>query len=101
MPRSANETVQFSSPGGRLWADVPLASAHTAQRADLLPMCAGGTNHRHGSVYRDGLDVELHWHFHDMHNLLYAFEGALDVESARGRIVIPLLETGEMRRPNG
>jgi AraC-like DNA-binding protein len=33
--------------------------------------------------------VDTGWHFHDMHQLLYAFEGAIEVESARGRHLIP------------
>ena len=89
MPRWADETVELSSPGGRLWEDVPLPSARSAQRADLLPVYARGATPRPGAVYRDGLDVDLHWHFHEMHKLLYAFEGAIEVESTRGRNVIP------------
>ena len=89
MPTWADETVELSSPGGRLWADLPLPSARSAQTAGLLPMYAGGTVPRPGAVYRDGLDVDLHWHFHDMHKLLYAFEGAIEVESRRGRNVVP------------
>ncbi len=89
MPKRADETVELSSPGGRLWTDVPLPSARSAQRAGLLPMHASGTAPRPGSVCRDGLDVDLHWHFHEMHKLLYAFEGAIEVESTRGRNVVP------------
>jgi AraC-like DNA-binding protein len=33
--------------------------------------------------------VDLQWHYHDMHKLLYAFEGAIEVESTRGRNLIP------------
>ncbi|MBV8804915.1 MAG: helix-turn-helix transcriptional regulator [Sinobacteraceae bacterium] len=33
--------------------------------------------------------MDLKWHFHDMHKLLYAFEGAIEVESTRGRNLIP------------
>jgi AraC-like DNA-binding protein len=89
MPRWADETVELSSPDGQLWADVPLPSARSAQRADLLPLFADGTAPRPGSVYRDGLDVDLRWHFHEMHKLLYALEGAIEVESTRGRNVVP------------
>jgi AraC-like DNA-binding protein len=35
------------------------------------------------------MHVDLQWHFHDMHKLLYAFEGAIEVESSRGRNLIP------------
>lgn len=89
MPRWADETVELSSPGGQLWADVSPPSARSAQRADLLPIFARGTVPRAGAVYRDGLDVDLHWHFHEMHKLLYALEGAIEVESTRGRNAVP------------
>ncbi len=51
------------------------------QPADALP--------RAGSHCSDGMQVDTGWHFHDMHQLLYAFEGAIEVESARGRHLIP------------
>jgi AraC-like DNA-binding protein len=35
------------------------------------------------------MSVDTGWHFHDMHQLLYAFEGAIEVQSARGRHLIP------------
>jgi AraC-like DNA-binding protein len=35
------------------------------------------------------MQVDSDWHFHDMHQLLYTFEGAIEVESARGRHLIP------------
>ena len=44
---------------------------------------------RAGSHCSDGMHVDTDWHFHDMHQLLYAFEGAIEVESARGRHLIP------------
>lgn len=89
MPRWADETVEICSPGGQLWTDLQPPSARSAQTADLLPMCARGMAPRPGAVYRDGLDVDLHWHFHEMHKLLYAFEGAIEVESTRGRNIVP------------
>ena len=55
-----------------MWADVPLPSARSAQRADLLPVYALGTAPRPGALYRDGIDVDLHWHFHEMHKLVSA-----------------------------
>jgi AraC-like DNA-binding protein len=52
-------------------------------------MRAPGSRSRAGSLFRDGMHVDLHWHFHDMHKLLYALEGAIEVESIRGRNLIP------------
>ena len=54
-----------------------------------MPIHAPGTTPRAGSLSRDGMHVDLQWHFHDMHKLLYAFEGAIEVESTRGRNLIP------------
>ena len=44
---------------------------------------------RPGSMYRDGMHVDLQWHYHDVHTLLYAFEGAVEVESTLGRNLVP------------
>ena len=73
----------------RLRLNIQLPSANSPQRADLLPLRAPGMVPRPGSLYRDGMHVDLQWHFHDMHKLLYAFEGAIEVESTRGRNLIP------------
>jgi AraC-like DNA-binding protein len=40
-------------------------------------------------VFGSGIFVDLRWHYHDMHKLLYAFEGATEVESTRGRNLVP------------
>jgi AraC-like DNA-binding protein len=36
-----------------------------------------------------GWQVDTPWHHHDMHQLLYAFEGSVEVEGHRGRYKIP------------
>jgi AraC-like DNA-binding protein len=59
------------------------------QSAQLKRMLAVGTRSRPGSYCSDGMHVDTAWHFHDMHQLMYAFEGAIEVESARGRHLIP------------
>jgi AraC-like DNA-binding protein len=89
MPLKAYKTVDVPAPDGRLWPDLAFPSARSAQGANLLAMHAPGGVARAGSLYRDGMHVDLQWHFHDMHKLLYAFEGAIEVESTRGRNVIP------------
>jgi AraC-like DNA-binding protein len=57
--------------------------------ADLKTMYAPGTRPRPGAHCSDGMHVDSTWHFHDMHQLLYAFEGAIEVESVRGRHLVP------------
>lgn len=44
---------------------------------------------RSGSLCTDELDIDSHWHFHDMHHLLYAFESAFEVEVLGGRHLVP------------
>ena len=72
-----------------LWPHLKFPSARSPQSADLLSLLAPGRAPRPGSLYRDGMHVDLQWHYHDMHKLLYAFEGAIEVESTRGRNLIP------------
>ncbi len=57
--------------------------------ADLKSMRAAGKKARPGAHCSDGMSVDSGWHYHDMHQLLYAFEGAIEVESDRGRHLIP------------
>lgn len=72
------------------WAEpVVLTAAREPGQAKLLTAYTPGTLPRAGSLFRDGMHVDLQWHFHDMHKLLYAFEGAIEVESTRGRNLIP------------
>jgi AraC-like DNA-binding protein len=72
-----------------LWPDREPLQAKSPQLARLMPMHAVGAVSRPGSIHRDGMSVDLQWHFHDMHKLLYAFEGAAEVESIHGRSIIP------------
>ena len=89
MPKRACKGSDAAPLKDRLGLQMEPPSASSPQRADLLPLRAPGTLPRPGSLYRDGMHVDLQWHFHDMHKLLYAFEGAIEVESTRGRNLIP------------
>jgi len=60
-----------------------------ATQSTLRRMHTADKRPRAGSHCSDGMEVDSGWHFHDMHQLLYAFEGAIEVESARGRHLIP------------
>lgn len=55
----------------------------------LRRMLAMDAPPRAGSHCSDGMQVDTGWHCHDMHQMLYAFEGAIEVDSARGRHLIP------------
>jgi AraC-like DNA-binding protein len=75
---------------GTRWQEtVPFPPASSPAKAVLMPVCSPGPASPAGAVYGQGMFVDLQWHFHDMHKLLYAFEGGIEVESTRGRNLIP------------
>ncbi len=42
-----------------------------------------------GAIVQDCYDIDGPWHHHDMHQLQYAFEGAITLEDGRGRHLLP------------
>jgi AraC-like DNA-binding protein len=42
-----------------------------------------------GAIVQDQFDLDCPWHSHDMHQLQYAFEGAIEVEDAAARHLLP------------
>ncbi|WP_159872689.1 helix-turn-helix transcriptional regulator [Novosphingobium sp. 9U] len=42
-----------------------------------------------GAIVQDEYDVDAPWHHHDMHQLQYAFEGAMELEDEHGRHLLP------------
>jgi AraC-like DNA-binding protein len=42
-----------------------------------------------GSIIQDDFDLDTPWHCHDMHQLQYAFDGAIEVEDERARHLLP------------
>jgi len=52
-------------------------------------MLPDGSSLRAGALCSSGWDVDSPWHCHDMHQMLYAFEGALTVEGRNGHYKIP------------
>ncbi len=88
MAKMTSEPVDTPTRG-ILFPERDVIQAKSPQLALLMSMQEVGAPPRPGSVHRDGMHVDLQWHFHDMHKLLYAFEGASEVESIRGRNVIP------------
>jgi AraC-like DNA-binding protein len=38
-----------------------------------------------GAIVQDQYDIDAPWHHHDMHQLQYTFEGAMELEDAKGR----------------
>lgn len=42
-----------------------------------------------GAIVQDEYDMDAPWHHHDMHQLQYAFEGAMELEDDHGRHLLP------------
>jgi AraC-like DNA-binding protein len=55
----------------------------------LVRVCAENDAPRAGAVISDGITIDTHWHVHDMHQILHAFEGALEVESGEACHLVP------------
>jgi AraC-like DNA-binding protein len=55
----------------------------------LVKMSRPGAPVQAGAHLSTGMDVDGPWHFHDMHQLLYAFEGSVQVESEDAGHLIP------------
>ncbi len=53
------------------------------------PMRAQGCTLQAGAHCSSGWQVNSPWHRHDMHQLLYAFEGSVEVEGQVGRYKVP------------
>jgi len=78
-----------AAPADSSWPAALAAAADSATTATCVPVLRAGQWPRPGTVYREALHIDMHWHFHDMHKLLYAFEGAVEVESLRGHNEVP------------
>ena len=78
------------SPSEPWWPEAaPVIASPGPSNAPLLRMYAPGTLPRAGSVALDEVRADYAWHFHDMHKLVYAFEGAIEIEVEDGRHLIP------------
>jgi AraC-like DNA-binding protein len=78
----------FRVQKGLLWpgaTEMPaIGSPHCAR---LLRMYAPDAAPQSGSLYMDDADVDTEWHYHDMHQLTYAFTGAVIVEDCGSKYV--------------
>jgi hypothetical protein len=69
-----------------LWPDgqyIPEASS--PQFGHMLRMYAPDAAPQSGSLYTEDMDIDSPWHYHDMHQLTYAFHGIVEVEDSYGR----------------
>jgi AraC-like DNA-binding protein len=68
---------------------TPLPTHYTPATPLASPMGASPGARRAGAYISDGLDVDGPWHVHEMHQLLYAFEGTVEVEGEHARFLVP------------
>ena len=57
--------------------------------APLKKLVDPGRRPTGGSIKQDHFDLDTPWHSHDMHQLQYAFDGAIEVEDERARHLLP------------
>lgn len=76
--RKAKNHAPTAIPAGPALAPVPA----------LADMRRGATV-RAGTYAYDGPDLVTTWHAHDLHQLEYACEGTVEVETAHGRYLLP------------
>ena len=85
----SDRSAELRDLGGWLNPASSAALAAMPEDGTLLRMYPPGGQPVAGSLRSDTLDVDSHWHFHDMHQLVYAFESAVEVETAAGRHFVP------------
>lgn len=56
---------------------------------DFIPMRDVNSTISAGSFSSDGLEIETPWHYHDLHQILYAFEDSVEVECQFARYKVP------------
>ena len=58
-------------------------------QVDFSPLRAKDSTLAAGSINSANFDIETPWHYHDMHQLMYAFEGSVEVEWRSARYKVP------------
>ncbi len=56
---------------------------------DFISMRPAGSTLSAGSYNSTNVALETPWHYHDMHQIIYAFEGSVEVESQLARYKVP------------
>ncbi|HEY6131230.1 MAG TPA: helix-turn-helix transcriptional regulator [Halioglobus sp.] len=65
------------------------AKVSDAMQAQLSRIPSANSAVKAGALNSDGLEIETPWHFHDFHQLLYAFEDSVEVEGQSARYKVP------------
>ena len=59
------------------------------QDVGLVTLVDPAVRPRAGAIVQDAFDLHCPWHHHDMHQLHYAFESAMELEDLHGRHLLP------------
>jgi AraC-like DNA-binding protein len=89
MMQRGDRTSEHGEMARALWPDLD-RTPETPLPADaaFLRMYPPGNEPRPGSLRSDHITLDSHWHFHDMHQLFFTFEGAIELAAADGRHLI-------------
>jgi len=72
-----------------LTANLAEARCPLSNPVDFSPMRPPDSPARAGSFNSENLEIETPWHYHDLHQIIYAFEGSVEVESRDARYKVP------------
>jgi AraC-like DNA-binding protein/mannose-6-phosphate isomerase-like protein (cupin superfamily) len=79
--------ADFRVQQNTLWPDQAELPVGSPRYGEMLRMYAPNEHPRSGSLYMDEINVDTAWHYHDMHQLTYAFKGSVAVEDSTGKYV--------------
>ncbi|WP_395391114.1 helix-turn-helix transcriptional regulator [Novosphingobium sp. BL-8A] len=68
---------------------MPVIDTDPDRDLGLITLAKAGSRSFAGAIVQDEYDLHAPWHHHDMHQLQYAFEGAMEVEDDQGRHLLP------------
>lgn len=74
---------------GHFWLRAGQGAVVTMRDAPLQTIVDPSRRPAAGAIVQDDYDLDCPWHKHDMHQLQYAFDGAIEVEDAHARYLLP------------
>jgi AraC-like DNA-binding protein len=74
---------------GHIFARFGQTEFGVAMVVPLKKMRRAGTRLRPGAHDSSGMNFDKVWHAHDLHQLLYAFEGSVELDSLQSRFLVP------------
>ncbi len=68
---------------------IPAKTGANTMKVHIVSMRDPTSTLRAGAHSSTGMDIETPWHYHDMHQVIYAFEGSVEVEDLAARHKVP------------